>query len=521
MTTSMDDKVERIVIVGGGAAGWLTAGLIAAHHNVDEGQRAARPKLRITLIESPDVATIGVGEGTWPSMRRTLETLGISEAQFLLRCDASFKQGSLFRNWRSESHSDDAYIHPFTLPAGQPEFDIAQHWLPYREQVSFADAVCAQGRMAALGLAPKTQGTPEYRFHVNYGYHLDAGKFGELLKAHCTEHLGVEYLCDHVEGVQPDNLGGIAAVHTRNQGVVSGDLFVDCSGIRALLIGEHLKVPFIDQRPVLFNDRALAVQLPYDHADTPIASCTLSTAHASGWIWDIGLPTRRGVGVVYSSAHSGSAQAHEQLRGYLGRDDLEVREIGFDPGYRARCWEENCVAIGMAAGFIEPLEASALALIEATATLVAEQLPPTRGTMATVAQRVNRRHQQHWQQIIEFLKLHYVVSQRELSDYWRDHRDPRTLPERLDELLALWRYQPPGEADIEYKRPLFPAASYQYVLYGMGFDTQMATQLKPSQKRWALTLFDENRQRTQTLARTLPTNRSLLTQVRGGGFHKI
>ncbi|MBY5993981.1 tryptophan halogenase family protein [Ferrimonas balearica] len=521
MAVGTQQRVERVVIVGGGAAGWLTAGLLAAHHNVDQGQLAPKPKLHITLIESPEVATIGVGEGTWPSMRQTLNTLGISETEFLLRCDASFKQGSEFRQWRSESAQPDRYLHPFTLPVGQPEFDIAPHWLPHRQQVSFAEAVCGQGPVADAHLAPKTLATPQYHFQFNYGYHLDAGKFSQLLKEHCTERLGVHFVCDHVERVCPDDQGGIQAVVTRQRGPIEGDLFIDCTGIRSLLLGQQLKVPFIEQRSVLFNDRALAVQLPYERPDAPIASCTLSTAHEAGWVWDIGLPTRRGVGVVYSAAHSDEAAAEAVLRRYLGREVSDARTIAFNPGHRAVCWQGNCVAIGMAAGFIEPLEASALAMIEQTATLVAEQLPPTRATMATVAARVNRRYRLHWQQIIEFLKLHYVISQRELSDYWRDHRDAASVPESLQALLALWRHQAPSESDIEYKRPLFPAASYQYVLYGMGFVTEPPAQRKPSHQRQAHQLFEQNRQRTEALMRTLPTNRALLEKVQEFGFSKI
>lgn len=520
----MEKVIKNVVIVGGGSAGWLTAGLLAARHNMDQGQALANPRITITLIESPDVATIGVGEGTWPSMRQTLATLGISETAFLLECDASFKQGSLFRGWRTGDVGRDRYLHPFTLPSGQPELNLCEHWLPFREQVAFADAVCGQTQPALTGLAPKTISTPEFHFHNNYGYHLDAGKFGQLLQAHCTNRLGVRYLPAHIDSVQSDAQGDIAAVVTRQHGPVEGDLFIDCSGARSLLLGQHLDVPLVEQHSVLFNDRALAVQVPYENAEDPIASCTVATANGSGWIWDIGLSSRRGVGAVYASAFSNEADAEQQLRTYLGLDQnatLNARSLQFTPGYRAVCWKNNCMAIGMAAGFIEPLEASALALIETMASALAEQLPPTRATLPLIAQRMNRLHQQQWQQVIEFLKLHYVVSHREDSPYWRAHRDASSIPSELQEKLALWRHRAPSDADISQKRPLFPAASYQYVLYGMGFDTANPVYIKPSQQRKALTLFDENRKRTHELLRTLPNNRTLINKVRQFGFQKI
>ncbi|SHI16260.1 tryptophan halogenase family protein [Ferrimonas marina] len=526
----MQNPIQRVVIVGGGAAGWLTAGVLAAKHNADQGRLAPTPPLSITLIESPDVPTVGVGEGTWPSMRSTLETIGIRETEFLRCCDASFKQGSRFRHWglddarRLQEGVSDQYLHPFTLPQGQNQLNLADFWLPFREQVTFSEAVCAQEAISQAGLAPKTLTTPEYHFHLNYGYHLDAAKFGQLLQRHCTEKLGVTHLQDHVVEVVSHPSGDIAQVITQGKGAVEGDLFIDCSGRQSMLLGQHLKVPYISQKSVLFNDRAMALQVPYQRADDPIASCTLSTATEHGWIWDIGLPKRRGVGVVFSADHCSEAQAEQHLAHYLGGSipkGLTPRIIQYRPGHHQVCWQNNCVAVGMAAGFIEPLEASALALIEWTANALADQFPRDRAAMPLLAQRMNRRYRQHWHQIIEFLKLHYVLSRREQGAYWRDHRDPSTCPDSLLEQLDLWQYQPPGDQDVAIKQPLFPAASYQYVLYGMGFETQAMALMKPSDKALARRLFDENQQQVAKLQRLLPSNRALLDQVSQYGFNKI
>lgn len=535
----MQKAITKIVIVGGGSAGWITAGLIAAEHNADNGLLSPSPKLDITLIESPDVATIGVGEGTWPSMRSTLQKIGIDETTFLLQCDASFKQGSRFIHWQnqpnSQSHQPHSYVHPFSLPIGEPQFSIAPFWLAHQNQVSFADAVCQQNQVSQLALAPKLITTPEFSFINNYGYHLNAAKFGQLLQQHCTEKLGVNHIVDHVTAIniadQADQnglqAGDISHLLTKHHGEISADLFIDCTGVKSLLLGEALGVPFICQKKVLFNDSALALQVPYSDENSPIASCTHSTAQTNGWIWDIGLPTRRGVGHVYSSSHTSDEQALNQLIDYLtpalGKKaaDINPRKLNIAPGHRQVCWKNNCVAIGMAAGFIEPLEASALALVEWIAKAVATQLPPTRETMNTIAERVNEQFQHHWQQIIEFLKLHYVTSNRTDSDYWHDHRQASSIPDALQQQLALWRHQVPSQQDFIYREMLFPAASYQFVLYGMQYDTQIPAQLKPSMKHKAQQLFTENSQRTQQLTQILPTNRALLNKLKLNGFAKI
>ncbi|MBQ4888432.1 tryptophan 7-halogenase [Shewanella sp. MMG014] len=529
----MEHAIRDIIIVGGGTAGWITAGILAAEHNADNGKLSPSPKLNITLIESPDVATIGVGEGTWPSMRTTLKKIGISETEFLISCDASFKQGSRFINW---THSPDAdltkqprehYLHPFSLPIGTNEIDLCPFWLPHRQQVSFADAVGQQNQLSMQGLAPKQITTGEYQFQNNYGYHLNAGKFSQLLQQHCTEKLGVTHIQDHVSDIQKAENGDIRSLVTQHSGELTADFFVDCTGVKSLLLGEQMHVPFVCQKSVLFNDSALAIQVPYPTDDTEIASCTHSTAQTNGWIWDIGLPTRRGVGHVYSSSHTDQAQAEQQLIDYLrpsvnvDLDNLDIRKLSIAPGHRKICWKNNCMAIGMASGFIEPLEASALALVEWSANTLAQQLPANRQVMDIVATRVNQRFSQHWQQIIEFLKLHYVLSQRSDSDYWHDHRESSTIPESLQQQIALWRTQTPNKHDIQHTDVLFPAASFQFILYGMAFETHVPTHLKPTLQQRAQQLFTENIKRTQGLKQILPTNRELLNKIRQYGLPHI
>lgn len=510
--SSLADAITRIVVVGGGSAGWLTAAVLASEYGADSG-------IRVTVVESPDVPTVGVGEGTWPTMRDTLRRIGVGESEFVRECDATFKQGSRFVGW-SNGHADDAYTHPFVLPQGYLEAPLVEGWLragdrPFAELVSFQPHLCAAGR------APKQFATPEYAAVANYAYHLDAGKFGVFLRRHGVERLGIRHLSDHVLAVHAHADGDIAALQTREHGRLEGDLFVDCTGIRALLIGQHYGIGQVGVRDVLFNDRALAIQLPYAAPDTPIACQTVSTAQRNGWIWDIGLSARRGVGHVYSSAHSSDDEAEAALRAYVQATGgifagLTPRRIDFEPGYRRTSWHRNCVAIGLAAGFVEPLEASSLALVELGAAALADQLPATRADMDIVARRYNDAFAYRWQRVVDFLKLHYVLSQRDDSDYWRDHRADVSVPESLRECLQLWRHQPPSRYDLVRVDELFPSASYQYILYGMGFRPQLRGGRADAER--ATPYFREAADLARRMMPALPTHRALIEHVLARGL---
>lgn len=519
MTAQTDHSICSIVVVGGGSAGWITAGLIAAKVR----QHPDFP-VSITLIESPQVGTVGVGEGTWPTMRSTLRQLGIAESTFLKECSAAFKQGTRFVGWVDDSRKD-IYYHPFTAPAGYPDTDLASSWQHERENLSFTDAVSPQGMVCDRNLGPKQAQTPEYAGVLNYAYHLDAGKFAGLLADHCTQALGVQHVLDHITGINSMDNGDIASVETTSHGAIAGDLFIDCSGRRSILLGDHFGVAFIDKSDVLFNDTALAIQVPYADAGAPIASQTISTARSAGWIWDIGLTPRRGVGYVYSSRHASDDQAHAILNEYLRTSGApseaigSARKISFSPGHRAHFWHRNCVAVGMSAGFIEPLEASALVMVELSARMIAEELPANRHIMDIVARRFNERFGYRWDRIIDFLKLHYVLSRRDDSDYWRENRLRETVPDRLVDLMDLWRYRAPNVADLQQIDEIFSAASYQYVLYGMNPEWAK-TPFRPgeAQRAKARQLFENNvRTANQCLAR-LPANRALLEQIAQHGL---
>ncbi|MEW6998619.1 tryptophan halogenase family protein [Colwelliaceae bacterium BS250] len=503
----------RVVIVGGGTAGWLTAGIIAAKHYSKD---VSTQETEVILVESPDVKNLGVGEGTWPTMRDTLRQIGISEREFLSCCDASFKQASKFVGW--SNGKNEHYYHPFTVPSGYGAISMAEQWSATDKTADFERWACAQGAICDKNLAPKLPQMPEYAFSLNYGYHLNAGKFVKMLHQHCVDKLGVNYIQGHVEQVVPAENDDIAAIVLTSGEQIEGDLFIDCSGFAAILIGKHYQVPFKSQQHILFNDTALAVQVEYADNDAPIASCTVATAQDSGWIWDISLQNRRGIGHVFSSDFTSLDRAEEMLQNYVKNDPLlssqniTPRQIKFTPGHRETFWHKNCVAIGVSAGFVEPLEATALVLIEKSAEWLSQQLPRERGAMSVLAKRFNRLTLQRWQEIIDFLKLHYILSNRRDSEYWQEHQQASSIPDSLQDALLLWRSQAPGLYETNERFELFSSASKQYVLYGMGFNTAPQPL---SQKEASLIkrLRNETLHNTEKLLSALPTNRQFLTKV--------
>jgi flavin-dependent dehydrogenase len=519
----MSRDIKNIVIVGGGAAGWITAGVIAAEH-----ESHLSSGVQVTLIESPDVNTIGVGEGTWPTLRKTLKKIGVSETELFQECDASFKQGAKFSKWVT-GEENDFYYHPFVIPHGYLETNLSYGWQKNKGNNSFADAVSFQGKLCEQGLAPKQISTPEYAAVANYAYHLDAVKLGKFLRKHCTEKLGVKHIVGHVAQVNSTENGDIASLSTNEHGDIAGDLFIDCTGLTSLLLGRHYQIPFICKKDILFNDSALAVHVPYPEEDSPIVPHTVSTAQSSGWIWDIGLPTRRGVGYTYSSKHISDDAAEVELRKYIEEsvgketaDSLSVKKLDINPGHREKFWHKNCVAVGMASGFLEPLEASALVMIELAAERISKELPANRKVMDIVSKRYNEQFHYRWKRVIEFLKLHYILTKRTDSPYWIDNCKPETIPEGLLELMELWKYHPPSVYDFTQVDEVFPSASWQYVLYGMEFETLPRSTDKLSNNiEAAQRLFDENNVITQKYLAGLPSNRELINKIKEYGLKKV
>lgn len=500
----MTTGITSIVIVGGGTAGWLSAAVIAAHHKAAQSH-----EFQVTLVESSDIPTIGVGEGTWPTMKNTLHKIGLDEKEVFSRCHAAFKQGGKFVNW--VHGNGDFYYHPFTVPIGYGNIDLA----PYVDKVeNFALEANFQQQICEAGLAPRTLAEMNYQGACNYAYHLDAGELANLLKEHCTEKLNVKHVVDTMDDTILSEDGGIEAIVLSKTGKLAADVFVDCTGASSLLLGKALGVPYKDYDDILFNDRALAMQVPYQNQDDAVACHTIATAQDAGWIWDIGLTSRRGVGHVYASRFTSDDEAEANLRKYLGdaANGLEARKISYNPGHREKFWHKNCVAVGMAAGFVEPLEATAIMLIELSSRYIAENIPADKSLLPVTEKRFNQQMNYRWQRIIDFLKLHYMLTKRP-EPYWQAHCDEKYIPESLKEDLAVWATRGPITEDFNSAMELFPAASYQYVLYGMEFkpDFEQKRYLYQQSKQ-AQQILMRNKQLTEQMLQTLPPHREYINK---------
>ncbi|WP_294391672.1 tryptophan halogenase family protein [uncultured Sphingomonas sp.] len=504
--------VRNVIIVGGGTAGWITAAYMAKRLN------AGTPGgVTITVIESPDIGIIGVGEGTFPSIRKTLSAIGVDEAELVRSCSATFKQGIRFTNWRAPAADGRPhdYFHPFQASADHDGLDLLPYWLlGAGGDAPWASVNTVQRVAADACLAPKLISHPEYVGPLSYAFHFDAVLLARLLRKTALG-LGVTHVSDTVTGVTLAEDGGIANLQCREAGTVTGDFYVDCTGFRAQLIGEALGRPFHSRRDELFVNRAAAIQLPYDRPDAPIASQTFATAQDAGWIWDIGLHERRGTGYVYSSDHVSDDEAVRTLRTYLGdrADAVEPRLLTFEAGYREQQWHRNCVSIGLSAGFIEPLEATGIGFAE-IAALNLVNLFPWEGEFEINARQFNRIMTKRYDHVVDFIKLHYCLSDRGDTAFWRDNRDRSTRSDALQDRLERWRHRAPDFIDIDLNHDIFVAANWQYVLYGMDYRTDISAQA--SSYRYydeAKRAFADVRRQQANAVKLLPRHRALVDQL--------
>lgn len=314
--------------------------------------------------------------------------------------------------------------------------------------------------------------------------------------------------------------GFIQSLLTDTQGWLAFDFFIDCTGFSSYFLGQKLQVPFIDKSHQLLIDTALVKQVPTP-PESEIPPYTLATAHQAGWIWDIALPARRGVGFVYSSKYLDDTDAQRKFANYLGNPvETEFRKISMKVGHRSVFWKKNCVAIGLSQGFIEPLEATAILLADYAAKLLADKFPRCKADIDRLEKRFNKILLYSWARVFDFIKMHYYLSDRTDSDFWLDNRNPETLSDSLLDLLALWRTYSPKQDDFFSKFEVFDVENYLYVLYGMRYVTQSnppASAYLASAERQ----YEAVQKQSQQLLQTLPKHRELLEKIRLHGLQKI
>ena len=457
---------RSILIVGGGTAGWLAAAYLQRVLGRDTQSPA-----KITLIESDEIETIGVGEATVPTIIQTLRVLDIPEAVLFAKTEATLKNGIRFVGWRHGGGADtDRFDHPFDVPIGMEGYPTTMHWLNLKQRgltdAVMCDATVVQTALMDHNLSPKLMASPPYEAPIPYGYHLDATLLAKVL-CEVAMARGVQRIIGNVTHIEVDD-AGIKQITLADGSVHQADLYVDCTGFRSLLLGGALQVPWVSFSDSLLCDRAVACPVAYDNEESPLRSYTTSTAKDAGWIWEIDLQSRRGSGYVFSSAYCSDDQAIATLRQHHG-DAAALREPRLIPmriGHHARVWEKNCLALGLASGFIEPLESTGIYLVEQALQVFVDYLPSP-NTRGLCQARYNAHISELYAELRDFILIHYTLSQRRDTPFWRAYTQEVKIPDHLANMLALWEEKVPTTTDLNHRLSLFGPANWFFILAGM------------------------------------------------------
>ena len=424
---------------------------------------------KITLVESPDVEIIGVGESTFDHMRAFLSDMAIREPEFLEKVDATFKHGILFRNWLTEE--GDEYFHPFEFPQKSSHAAIVPHWLNLfvcgKTKEGIADSVGFQFKAAKAKKSPREVSHRDYSGSLPYAYHLDAVLVGKYFRSIALER-GVQYRIDHCVGVSVSEEGNIQSIKLKSGESVEADFFIDCTGYANVLTRAIGNDDFLSYEDYLLCDRAVAARIPQNKEDewSP-RPYTTSTAQESGWIWDIDLYRRKGVGYVYSYEFSNEDRSEAVLRKYIGKEqcEIDVRHLKMRVGRLRKFWSKNCVAIGLSGGFIEPLESTGILFIDMGLRFLGEMFP-TNADIPYQRDHYNRTMRSFMDSTRDFIVLHYALSRRNDSPFWRAVKE-KPIPEGLQSKMELWRHKMPTKLDFATQVSTFSDPSYAFIMYGL------------------------------------------------------
>jgi hypothetical protein len=497
--------MKSIVILGGGTAGWIAANLMA-HHWEDKD-------LDITLVESPDIGIIGVGEGSTPPLKHFLELIGTRESDWMGRCDATYKVGITFRGWSTRPGYDE-YFHPFLCQADEMIVPAFFHNSFLRRQGVDLDGHPSQffieWELAKQRLAPVAP--PNFPFDMGYGYHFNSGLLGVFLRE-WAEKKGVKYREATVTDVVLGDDGYIDYLQTDTEETIKADFYVDSTGFKSRLLQEALGVPFESCEEVLFNDSA--VVFPTDPDENPEPQ-TVSTALKHGWGWKIPLTSRFGNGYVYSSKYVDDDDAEMEFREHLGLadSDIEARRLKFKVGRVKEHWFKNCLAVGLSQGFIEPLEATALDMVQETVARFIEAA--NKGNFTDqYRDDFNTRISGRFDAVRDYIVCHYRISTRTDTEYWRDCGSNDKISRSLHELLSAWMKGDNITDELERQKldAYFPNVSWNCLLAGKGI---MPTdeQVKPGNELAHKYNLDKIAEFRKGCALNFPSHKDQLAELR-------
>ncbi|GAA4669848.1 tryptophan 7-halogenase [Streptomyces chumphonensis] len=516
--------VNSVVIVGGGTAGWMTATYLRATFG---------DRLPVTLVESADVPTVGVGEATFSTVRHFFDYLGLAEHEWMPSCNASYKLAIRFENWRG---TGEHFYHPFERLRVADGFSLADWWLKSggRDGRRFDEACYVLPALCEAKRSPKhfdgelferslhdggdrlrrtTMSQQDTQFP--YAYHFDAARLATFLADFGTRR-GVRRVLDDVVEVRQDDRGWISHLVTREHGEIRGDLFIDCTGFRGLLLNKTLGEDFVSFQDVLPNDRAVALRVPTDVEREGMAPYTTASARDSGWIWTIPLFGRIGTGYVYSSQFCSPEEAEKELRSFVGprAEGLEANHIRMRIGRNRRSWVKNCVAVGLSSGFVEPLESTGIFFIQHGIEQLVKHFPGEDWDPALV-DAYNDRVACCLEGVREFLTLHYRAAARADTPYWKAAKE-RALPEGMAERLRGWEARLPDGGGVYPYYHGFDPYSYAVMLLGLGHH--------PARVHPALELLDgaeaerqfaDVRRQSERLVAELPAQHAYLARLQG------
>jgi tryptophan 6-halogenase len=524
-TFMMSQPVQNLVIVGGGTAGWMSAAYL---------RKALDRNVQITLVESSDVTTIGVGEATFSTIKLFFDYLGLQEHEWMPKCNASYKTAIKFNNWNAQGQH---FYHPFQRYETVNGFDLGEWWLkmkrgeePFDYSCFLIPLLCDNKKspryldgtvfddkvkdLISREFLPEKNVLADLQVQYPYAYHFDASLLARFLKDYSKQR-GVKHVVDHVENVQLAEDGSIDSIITREHGNVSGDLFIDCTGFQGLLINQALGEPFNYFFDSLLCDRAIATQIPTDIKNDGINPFTAATALSSGWVWNIPLYGRDGTGYVYCSSFLTEEEAEKEFRQHLGPagENCKTKHIKIRVGRNRNSWVKNCVAIGLASGFVEPLESTGIFFIQHGIEELVSHFPDKtfdEGLMKSYNQNIAR----CIDGVRDFLTLHYCASDRADTPFWKATKHEIKVPEELSEKLQLWKTRLPNSKNIYPYYHGFESYSYSVMLLGLNYMPESSLPaLNHIDEQEAIAAFNTIKEKARHLAATLPSQYEYLTYV--------
>lgn len=521
----MPQHIQNIVIVGGGSAGWMTAAYL---------RKALERNVQITLVESSNITTVGVGEATFSTIKIFFDSLGLQEHEWMPKCNATYKMAIKFANWNARGQH---FYHPFQRYEMVDGFDIAEWWLkmkrgeePFDYACFLIPLLCDNKRspryfdgtvfddkvqdLFSRESMPEKNVLADLKVQYPYAYHFDANLLARFLKDYATQR-GVKQIVDDVIDVKLAENGSIDSIITREHSNISADLFIDCTGFRGLLINKALGEPFVSFSESLLCDRAIAMQIPTDIKKDGINPYTTATALSSGWVWNIPLYGRIGTGYVYSSQFISPEEAEQEFRQHLGAasDNCKASHIKMRIGRNRNSWVKNCVAIGLSSGFVEPLESTGIFFIQHGIEELVSHLPDTSFNEELI-RSYNRTIAHCIDGVRDFLTLHYCASDRADTAFWNATKHEIVVPEHLRESLRLWKNRLPNNKSINPNYHGFESYSYSVMLLGLNHVPERSLPvLDHIQGQNAMATFSAIKERANYLTTTLPSQYEYLTHV--------